>query len=141
MKITFKKVFLIFSVYLSLTVPAIAIPNTKQLIKHSWKPILIAQNNHNFCRKNESTFVLAETKGYWINICGGDKPNSYIGVNKKDGSKIRLKLSSYEPQGNYFEAINGDVVYSLIRGTTKGDFLSVTRGSKQLLKQPILNWE
>jgi hypothetical protein len=141
MKIVLNKVVLSFSIYFFLTLPAIATPNTKQLIKPLWKPILIVQNNRNFCRHNESVFVSAETKGFWINICGGDEPNTYIGVSKKDGSRIRLKLSNYEPQGNYYEAINGDVSYALIKGTTKGDFLSVTRGNKQILKQPILNWE
>jgi hypothetical protein len=141
MNFTLNKIFLSLSIYLLFALPAISAPRTKQLIKPSWKPILIVQNSRNFCRKNESTFVMAETKGFWINICGGDEPNSYIGVSKKDGSRIRLKLSNYEPQGNYYEAVNGDVVYSLIKGTTKGDFLSVTRGNKQILQQPILNWK
>jgi hypothetical protein len=40
-------------------------------------------------------FVAAETKGFWINICGGDLPNTYIGVSKKNGARIRLPLSNY----------------------------------------------
>jgi hypothetical protein len=28
----------------------------------------------------------------------------------------------------------------LIRGTAKGDFLTVTQGNKEIVRQPILNW-
>jgi hypothetical protein len=101
-------------------------------------PILISQRN--FCGQNESMFVAAETKGFWVNICGGDLPNSYVGVSKTDGKSIRLPLNNYDQQGNYFEAVNGNVTYMLIRGTAKGDFLTVTQGNKEIVRQPILNW-
>ncbi len=76
-----------------------------------------------------------------MNICGGDLPHTYVGVSKTDGSRIRLPLDNYEPDGSWYEAINGDVSYALIFGTTKGHFLSVTRGNRELVKQPILKWE
>lgn len=102
------------------------------------RPILLSQRN--FCGQNESMFVAAETKGFWVNICGGDLPNSYVGVSKTDGKSIRLPLNNYDQQGNYFEAVNGNVTYMLIRGTAKGDFLTVTQGNKEIVRQPILNW-
>lgn len=141
MKFLSNQVFSSLAIYLLFTTLAIATPTTKQSIKASSQLILLSQNFRNFCKQNESVFVLAETKGFWINICGGDNPHTYIGVSKKDGSRIRLKLISYDSQGNYFEAINGDVNYTLIRKTTKGDFLLVTKGHREILKQPILGWE
>lgn len=104
------------------------------------QPLLVAELR-NFCRNDESTFVLAETKGFWVNICGADLPHHYVGVSKVDGKRIRLPLQNYDPQGNYFEAVNGDVTYLLIRGTAKGDFLTVTQGDRELVRQVILNWE
>jgi hypothetical protein len=89
MKIVSNKIFLGVSVYLLLTFSAIATPETKT------SSMAIASNFRNFCRQNESMFVAAETKGFWINICGGDLPNTYIGVSKKNGARIRLPLSNY----------------------------------------------
>jgi hypothetical protein len=104
------------------------------------QPLFLAELR-DFCDNSESTFVSAETQGFWVNICGGDLPGYYVGVSKVDGKRIRLRLQNYDPQGNYFEAMNGDVSYLLIRGTAKGDFLTVTQGSRELVRQPILNWE
>jgi hypothetical protein len=88
-----------------------------------------------------STFVLAETKGFYINICGGDLPNTYIGIDKKNpDNMIILPLSDYDESGDYFEAINDNISYLLIRGTTKGDFLTVTQDEKEILRQPIIYW-
>ena len=103
-------------------------------------PLLLAKlRNH--CKSNESLFLSAETRGFWVNICGGDLPHTYVGVSKTDGSRIRLPLDNYEPDGSWYEAINGDVSYAIIFGTTKGHFLSVTQGNTELVKQPILKWE
>ena len=76
-----------------------------------------------------------------MNICGGDLPHTYVGLSKTDGSRIRLPLDNYEPDGSWYEAINGDVSYAIIFGTTKGHFLSVTQGNRELVKQPILKWK
>ena len=103
----------------------------------------IAQNPDsfpNYCQPGESLFIVAETKGFWVNICGGDLPHTYVGVSKINGNKIRLPLQDYDRQGNYFEAVNLDVSYLLIRGSTKGDFLTVTQGDRELFRQPILDW-
>jgi hypothetical protein len=111
-----------------------------ETISQSSQPLLVAQTR-NYCRKGESLFVSAETRGFWVNICGGDYPGTYVGVNKRNGNSIRLPLVDYDQQGNYFAAVNGNVSYLLIRGTTKGDFLTVTQGRRELFRQPILNWE
>jgi hypothetical protein len=103
-------------------------------------PMLVAELR-DYCRSNESTFVLAETADYWVNICGGDLPHTYVGINKRNGNAIRVPLDNYEQDGSAFEAINGDVSYLLIRNTPRGSFLTVTQGTRELLRQPILNWE
>ena len=103
----------------------------------SASPVL-AQKIPNYCRKGESTFLTMETKSYWVSICGGDNPNSYVGVNKKDRRQnIRVPLKDFDPKGNYFDAVNKDVEYILAK-TPKGNFLTVTKGQRELLREPVL---
>lgn len=103
--------------------------------------LMLLAEVRNYCRSGESVFVSAETAGYWVTICGGDLPHTYVGVNKRNGNAIRVSLDNYEQDGSAFEAINGDVSYLLIRDTPRGSFLTVTQGSRELLRQPILEWE
>lgn len=105
------------------------------------QPQLMAQQLRTYCRDGESTFVMAETRNFWVNICGGDLPHTYVGVNKRDGRSIRVPLRDYTEDGDMFEAVNGNVSYLLIRGTPRGDFLTVTQGNRELVRQPILRWE
>jgi hypothetical protein len=58
----------------------------------------------NFCQEAETAYVLAETQDYWVNICGGDSPYTYVGVDRKNNRIIRLPLSEYDPEINQFEA-------------------------------------
>jgi hypothetical protein len=100
--------------------------------------LLLAQNYSSGCRDGESLFVETETRDYWIYICGGDNPGTYVGIEKQNPRhSIRLPLTDYDPQGNYFEAVNGDVVYILAK-TPRGMFLTVTQGSQELLRQYVL---
>ncbi len=102
------------------------------------QPLLLAEAIPNYCRKGESTFLTMETKSYWVSICGGDNPNSYVGVNKKDRRQsIRVPLKDFDPRGNYFYAVNKDVEYILAK-TPRGNFLTVTRGTRELLREPVL---
>lgn len=99
---------------------------------------VLAQKIPNYCRKGESTFLTMETKTYWVSICGGDNPNSYVGVNKKDRRQnIRVPLKDFDPKGTYFDAVNKDVEYILAK-TPKGNFLTVTKGQRELLREPVL---
>ncbi len=99
---------------------------------------VLAQKIPNYCRKGESTFLTMETKSYWVSICGGDNPNSYVGVNKKDRRQnIRVPLKDFDPRGTYFNAVNKDVEYILAK-TPKGNFLTVTKGQRELLREPVL---
>ena len=103
-------------------------------------PMLLAEVR-NYCLSGESVWVEAETADYWVSICGGDLPHTYVGVNKHNGNAIRVPLDNYAQDGSYFEAINGDVSYLLIRNTARGSFLTVTQGNRELLRQPILRWQ
>ena len=99
---------------------------------------LLAQSSSRACRAGESLFVETETKDYWIYICGGDNPGTYVGIEKRNPThSIRLPLTNYDPRGSYFEAVNGNVMYILAK-TPRGIFLTVTQGSKELLRQPVL---
>jgi len=90
------------------------------------------------CRSHESTFVETETRSYWVNICGGDFPAYYMAMNKQDPKlSIRLPLRDWSPRGDYFEAVNGDYTY-VLADTPRGIFLTVSRGTHELLREPVL---
>ncbi|KAM3106518.1 hypothetical protein [Phormidesmis sp. 146-33] len=101
---------------------------------------LLAQTTQNYCKKEESLFITAETKNFWVSICGsGDTPYTYVGVSKKDRKSIRLPLKDYDRRGNYFQAVNKEFVYILAK-TPKGNFLTVTntKTKRELLREPVL---
>lgn len=50
---------------------------------------------------------------------------------------IRLPLRDWSPQRYYFEAVNGEYTYRLIK-TPRGMFLTVNRGTYELLREPVL---
>lgn len=104
------------------------------------RPILLAETR-NYCNANESVYVLAETQDFWVSICGGDAPYYYVGVDKFTGDSIRLSLYDYGSSGDWFEAVNGEYSYVLVRDTPRGSFLTVTEGDREILRQPILTWE
>ncbi|MGP1386170.1 MAG: hypothetical protein ACTS2F_21605 [Thainema sp.] len=97
---------------------------------------LIAQVPH-YCGPNESVFITAQTQNFIVSICGGDFPSHYVGVDQSNGNSIRLPLSDYDPQGRYFEAANGDYLY-ILADTPRGKFLTVTQGTQELLREPVL---
>lgn len=104
-------------------------------------PQLVTQNQvKNYCKPEESLFLSAETKNFWLNICGGDLPHYYVGVSKKNGKRIRLPLDDYDSKGDYFSAYNGNVNYLIIFNTPKGHFLTVTEGKKELFREPLISW-
>lgn len=103
--------------------------------------MLVAQSRiTNYCRASESMFVSAETQDYWVNICGGDLPHTYVGVNKRNGNSIRVPLRDYDR--DLFEAVNGDTIYILARNTASGSVLTVTQmpGYREILRQPVICW-
>jgi hypothetical protein len=68
--------------------------------------IQLAQTN--ICPEdNPSQFIHAETKNYNVYICGGDLPHLYVGIAKKNGSKIMLPLQNSQ-SSREFTAVNFD---------------------------------
>lgn len=146
LKLGNKTIFAIVGASLFLSSSVYAEPGKKNLFTQvnlhlSQNTQLLAQFR-NYCNPEESVFFFAETKDFWVNICGGHQPYYYVGVSKRNvQNSIRLPLNNYSQDGNYFEARNGDVIYEILRNTAKGNFLLVTQGNKQLVRQPLLYWE
>lgn len=93
------------------------------------RPILVAQES--VCPPNSggSQFVSAETRNYYIYICGGDNPNTYVGVAKNNNTGgIILPLRSYN--NSQFVAVNGNVRYTLTRNE-----LIVTRNGRVIVRE------
>lgn len=97
------------------------------------------QQVKHFCKDYESVFVAAETKNFYVSICGSHSPYHYVGVSKKTGKAIRLPLTAdgVESRGNYFEAVNGKYTY-ILANSTKGKNLTVSKGYTELLREPVL---
>jgi hypothetical protein len=95
--------------------------------------MLLAGDDRNFCQDGESQFISAETRGFWINICGGDLPHYYVGVSKTSGQSIRIPLEKYSSEE--FVAINEDTRYRLTPQR-----LRVTQGRRTLVNQAVTRW-
>lgn len=79
------------------------------------------------------TYKRIKTRSFYVNICGdSSRPTQYVGTSN-GGQAIVLPLSSYN-NGRYV-AVNGNVRYALT-----SQFLTVTRGSKVIVKERVLSW-
>jgi hypothetical protein len=95
--------------------------------------LTLYQSTEVTCGQGLTTFARAETKGYYVNICGdASGPNRYLGAGKS-GQAIVLPLQSYSP-GKYVAA-SGNIRYILT-----SDHLTVTQNGRTILKQRIINW-
>ncbi|MFB2933647.1 hypothetical protein ACE1B6_00035 [Aerosakkonemataceae cyanobacterium BLCC-F154] len=90
--------------------------------------IIIAQEASVCESSGGSQFVSAETKNYLVYICGGDNPNTYVGMAKNGGNSISLPLQSYSR--DRFVAVNGDTRYTLTRTE-----LIVTQNGRVIVRQ------
>lgn len=90
------------------------------------------------CYEAETALLQLTTKNYIINICGETTPQYYVGREKADPTKsIRLPLAEASP--TFFMAVNGDTTYILAQ-TPRGQFLTVTQGEKELLREVVEGW-
>jgi len=96
----------------------------------------------NYCLGEEVLFHVMETQGFWVNICGSDRPSHYVGVSKSDGKNIRLPLNDYSPDGLWYEAYNGSTRYQVaLHGEEAPIALVVTdtaKGDRVLVQQDVL---
>lgn len=89
------------------------------------------------CKTKENIFLAVETSSYRISICGQDQPTVYVGAETKRPHKIiRLPIKTYDLYGPYFEMVNGNITY-ILANSTKGKNLTVSRGTKELLREPV----
>lgn len=98
-----------------------------------------AQEVRSFCGQYESTFVSVETKNFWVSICGGDLPHTYVGVDKKTRKAIKLDLTEdgANTKGRYFEAANGEYSYGINVSPTNKN-LTVRRNNRVILREAIV---
>lgn len=75
-----------------------------------------------------SQFISAETKNYLVYICGGDNPNTYVGIAKNAGNMVSLPLQS--SSNDQFVAVNGDTRYTLTRTQ-----LTVTQKGRVIVRE------
>jgi hypothetical protein len=95
--------------------------------------VALSQSNEVICGNGSTTYAKAETKGYYVNICGDSNgPNRYLGAGKS-GQAIVLPLQSYS-SGKY-TAVSGNIRYTLT-----SSYLTVTQGRRTILKQQVISW-
>lgn len=129
--------FLLFS---AIAILSIASPihqanaTTKILpLVNSKTKLALYQSNEVTCGQNLTTYARAETKGYYVNICGNASgPDRYLGSGKS-GQAIVLPLQSYS-SGKY-TAASGNIRYILT-----SNYLTVTQSGRTILKQRIISW-
>lgn len=84
------------------------------------------------CPQNSggSLFVAAETRNFLVYICGGDLPNTYVGVAKNGTTgSISLPLQSYTR--DRFVAVNRNTRYTLTRNE-----LIVSQNGRVVRREP-----
>ncbi|AFY53817.1 hypothetical protein Riv7116_1248 [Rivularia sp. PCC 7116] len=91
------------------------------------------------CPEGNNTFARAETKSFFIYICGMGNPSSYVSVTRKSNRRINLPLKKWNQnskQNGRYVAINGNIRFIL---TNK--VLRVSRGERNVIKEKVLRWE
>lgn len=111
-----------------------ALPKNSSLKSTSNLPQLaLVQNTEVICGKGSTTYARAETKGYYVNICGdSDGPNRYLGAGKS-GQVIVLPLQSHS--NDKYTAASGNIRYIVTP-----NYLTVTQSGRTLLKQKVIDW-
>ncbi|MBP0018461.1 MAG: hypothetical protein J7647_13045 [Cyanobacteria bacterium SBLK] len=104
----------------------------------------------NRCQREETAFVFAETRDYWLNICGKFAPEFFVAVNKQEQIPVRLPVTDYDLAGKWFEAVNleneyvlgfqgrfeGDIFFAITQ--LKPDQFQKTKYFRELTQQPLL---
>ncbi|MEO1431917.1 MAG: hypothetical protein AAFV71_23210 [Cyanobacteria bacterium J06633_8] len=91
------------------------------------------------CPEGNNTFARAETKSFFIYICGIENPRSYVSVSRKSNRRINLPLKKWNQnskKNDRYLATNGNISFIL---TSK--VLRVSRGKRNVIKEKVLRWE
>ena len=95
--------------------------------------LALAQSTEVICGNGSKTYARAETKGYYVNICGdSDGPNRYLGAGKS-GQVIVLPLQSHS--NDKYTAASGNIRYIVTP-----NYLTVTQSGRTILKQKVIDW-
>jgi hypothetical protein len=113
--------------------PSTSVPSVPSVSQDS-DSFLLAQGR-SLCNSNEAVFFTGQTTNFRVYICGRDRPNYYVGVEKsRPTNLIRLPLKDYGEE--YFEAVNGEYTY-IVSNTPRGRFLTVSQGYRELVREAI----
>lgn len=92
------------------------------------------------CPEDNNTFAKAETKSFFIYICGNSNPSNYVSITRKTNIKINLplqqKLNQNGLKASRYIATNGNIRFIL---TDK--VLRVSRKGQNIVKEKVLGWE
>ncbi|MEM9924351.1 MAG: hypothetical protein AAF915_11470 [Cyanobacteria bacterium P01_D01_bin.50] len=91
------------------------------------------------CLEDNNTFAKAETKSFFIYICGDRNPSSYVSITRQSNRRINLPLQKWNQDSvkeNRYVAINGNIRFVL---TNK--VLRVSRNGQNIVKEKIIRWE
>lgn len=91
------------------------------------------------CPEGNNTFAQAETKSFFIYICGEENPSSYVSIARNSNKVINLPLQKSNQNGvkaNQYIAINGNIRFIL---TNK--VLKVSRNNQNIVKEKVLRWD
>jgi hypothetical protein len=81
----------------------------------------------------DKTYARAETKNFYVNICGNSsRPTRYMGSGK-GGQVLILPLKSYG-SGQYV-AVSGTIRYVLT-----SSYLKVTQNGRTIVNQKVISW-
>jgi hypothetical protein len=114
-------------------VVCLAATNVNQQSISPYTKLALDQSREVICGNGSTTYARAETKKYYVNICGNSsEPNLYLGAGKS-GQAIVLPLKSHS-NGKYV-ATSGTIRYTLT-----SSYLTVTQNGRTILKERVISW-
>jgi hypothetical protein len=128
-----KTVVLLLVSMIATSQASLAATNTNESTIQTVRRLALHQRREVVCGNGSTTYARAETKDYYVNICGDSNgPNLYVGAGKT-GQAIVLPLKSHG-SGKYI-AVSGTIRYTLT-----SSYLTVTNRGKTILKQKVISW-
>jgi hypothetical protein len=130
-----KTITILLSSIITIAFPVVCLASidTNQQSISSNAKLALDQSREVICGNGSTTYARAETKKYYVNICGNSsEPNLYLGAGKS-GQAIVLPLKSHS-NGKYV-ATSGAIRYTLT-----SSYLTVTQNGRTLLKERVISW-
>jgi hypothetical protein len=102
----------------------------KQSVRPTAK-VSLSQSNEVVC--GGTTYVRAETKGFYVNICGNSSGGKQWVGSGKGGQALVIPLKS--SSGGKYVAVSGTVRYTLTSSA-----LVVTQNGRTIVNQEVISW-